>query len=286
MNKNYMLHSICFSEAEALLEAVNNGHLDLVLYGQDSELICSIRDKCRTLRLADIDEEAYVGEKYLYKYQRVDTLVHQLITCMEVELDKSVEGVMFYGVYSPVGRCGKTSFALGICNNYTGSLYVGMNSYIGSTEVDETVFAQAEYFFYQLLTHNNAILSTIQELLANQGGQYAIVYGMRCFADYKQITEEDIVWLRDLLEKNGLIARVVFDVGTSVLADVSILNLFDQIFVPCISDAYANRRMKHFRLLLDDDSYAQLRRKIEYIEIPTEPYDSSVMREFVRRNVK
>lgn len=286
MNKEYMSHSIYFSDARMLLESVDKKQIDLVLYGQESDLISMLRDKCQVMRLSDVDEELYVGERYLYKYQRADALVRQVLLCLEIEVEKTVDGVLMYGVYSPIGRCGKTSFALGICRNYPGSLYIGMNSFIGSVDVAEHIFLQAERFFYQLLTRNEAIVHTIQEILQGQGGEYAVVYGMRCFADYKQLTAEDIVWLRKQLVKGDMVARVVFDIGTAVLADLNIMKELDRVYVPSISDAYANRRMHHFRTLLEADAYATLCTKLEYIEIPMESYDSIGMRDFVRRNVK
>lgn len=286
MNKDYMLHSICFSDAGALLECLNKDPVDLILYGQASEFMEHVRDKCKTLRLAETDEELYVGERYLYKYQRVDVLVQQILACLETELDKPVRRIIFYGIYSPIGRCGKTSFALGICYNFPGSLYVGMNSYIGSTDVSESFFAQTEQFFYQLLTHNESIVFTIQDIMEKQGEGCAVIYGMRCFTDYKQISVDDIVWLKEVLAFGKIVSRVVFDVGASVLADFNILDGFDHIFVPCLQDAYANRRLNHFKLLVDDCAYAKLRQRIEYVEVPAEPYDSPGMRDYVRRNVR
>lgn len=286
MNKEYMLHSVCFSDAETLLECVNKNQLDLVLYGKGESLMGIIREQCQTMRLADADEERFVGERYLYKYQRVDILVKQILSCLEVEIDKPISGVAFYGVYSPIGRCGKTSLALGICCNYPGSLYIGMNSYIGSTDVNDSVFEQTEHFFYQLLTHNESIVTTIQQAIDAQGGAYAVFYGMRCFVDYKQLTRADLVWLRDILSSGEIVTRLVFDVGTAVLTDLNVLSAMDRIFVPCICDAYANRRMQHFRVVLEGDAYVKLRDRLEYVEVPMEPYDSSGMREYVRRNVK
>lgn len=286
MNKSYMLHSICFSDAEPLLESIHNNQIDLVLYGQNTPLMAIIRDSCRTMRLADSDEAMFVGEKYLYKYQRADVLAKQILDFLEVEIDRVLDGVVFYGVYSPVGRSGKTSLALGICCNNPGSLYVGVNSYIGSTDVSDYVFSQTERFFYQLLTHNEDIVATIQDVLENQGGTYVVFYGMRCFLDYRQLSASDIDWFRKLLEQNGLLTHVVFDIGAAVLSDFNILNAMDQIFVPCLSDAYANRQMKHFRMLLGDSPLDELRGKLDYIEVPARPYDSQEMREFVRRCVR
>lgn len=285
MNKEYLLHSICFSDAEALLESVDKNRLDLVLYGQSDSLMGIIRERCKIMRLADVDEEQYVGERYLYKYQRADVLIRDIVDCLDIELDKTIESVVFYGVYSPVGRCGKTSFSLGICCNYTRSLYVGMNSFIGSTIVTDAVFEQSERFFYQLLTHNESIITTIEDILSNRGGEYGIVYGMRNFADYKQLTAADFTWLRRLLLKHNILTRVVFDVGIAILSDLNILNEFDQVFVPCISDEYAKRRMHHFQLLIGD-CCSELHEKIMYVEIPLESYDGLGMRDYVRRNVR
>lgn len=286
MNKDYMLHSICFSDAESLLECVNKDQLDLVLYGQGETLMGIIRERCQVMRLADVDEEHYVGERYLYKYQRVDVLIRLIISCLEIEIDKPIEHVAFYGVYSPIARCGKTSFALGICCNYTGSLYVGMNSYIGSTDVNDNLFLQAEHFFYQLLTHNESIVASIREAITSQGGAYAVYYGMRHFVDYRQLQKEDLVWLRDALTRSEAVSRVVFDVDEAALSDLDVLSELDLIYIPQVEDAYASRRMRHFRLLLEDSRYDQFREKIEYVNVPMEAYDSLGMRDYVRRNVR
>lgn len=272
-----------FSEIETLQRYVEQTNPELILSG--ATLPDSYQDErgVRVIRLSETDAPAYVNEQYIYKYQRMDVLMRQLVSMLQIKVCDNTEYPLFYGVYSPIGRCGKTTFAFSVCHNYEESFYVGMDSYIGSTNVSKDIFCQSELFYYHLVTHNEEIMETVHAAGSFAGAGFSIVYGLRNFTDYKQITSEDVAWLRKTLKAKSQIKRVVFDIGAGVLSDFGVLCEFDHLFVPCLPDAYSQRLLDHFRILVKEASDKMPSTYISYIEVPMDGYDSLALRDYIHK---
>ncbi|MDO5126717.1 MAG: hypothetical protein Q4D54_03085 [Eubacteriales bacterium] len=278
-----MMQSAAFSEMETLQRYVEQTNPELILSGDALPDSYQDENGVRVIRLSETDAPAYANEQYIYKYQRMDVLVRQLASMLQIKTSDDAEYPLFYGVYSPIGRCGKTTFAFSVCHNFEESLYIGMDSYIGSTNVSQDIFRQSELFYFHLLTHNEEIMETVRAVGSFAGTSFSIVYGLRNFTDYKQITSEDVAWFRQTLKAKSQIRRVVFDIGAGVLSDFGLLCEFDHLFVPCLSDAYSQRLLDHFHILVKEVPDKMPSAYISYIEVPMDSYDSPVLRDYVHQ---
>ena len=67
----------------------------------------------------------YIGRtKYFFRYQSVEHLVETMLQMIGANQPCVTKTGMFYAVYSPLGRCGKTTFAKKLCERIGNSLYV------------------------------------------------------------------------------------------------------------------------------------------------------------------
>ena len=67
----------------------------------------------------------YIGRtQYFFRYQSVEHLVETMLQMIGANQPCVTETGMFYAVYSPLGRCGKTTFAKKLCERIGNSLYV------------------------------------------------------------------------------------------------------------------------------------------------------------------
>ena len=109
-----------FSQADKLSDYLQGHTPHLLLLSEESSLESYGEMSVKTqdvLYLTEHKEQARDHkENHIYKYQPTDQLLNQLMQRMS-DHDKRDSPVMqescpIYGVYSPVGRCGKTTFSL------------------------------------------------------------------------------------------------------------------------------------------------------------------------------
>ena len=109
-----------FSQADKLSDYLQGHTPQLLLLSEESSLESYGEMSVKTqdvLYLTEHKEQARDHkENHIYKYQPTDQLLNQLMQRMS-DRDKRDSPVMqescpIYGVYSPVGRCGKTTFSL------------------------------------------------------------------------------------------------------------------------------------------------------------------------------
>ena len=109
-----------FSQADKLSDYLQGHTPQLLLLSEESSLESYGEMSVKTqdvLYLTEHKEQARDHkENHIYKYQPTDQLLNQLMQRMS-DHDKRDNPVMqescpIYGVYSPVGRCGKTTFSL------------------------------------------------------------------------------------------------------------------------------------------------------------------------------
>lgn len=153
-------------------------------------------------------------------------------------------------VYSPVGRCGKTTMALRVAENesYGEWLYIGMEDYssfpVQQERTDNMENAvDSDNFIYYLKEHQAEKLLALAEKSAGR-----IASGWSVW-DRKQIDAEDMAWLKNVLKDSGYYGMVC-DFGTGVLQSYDIFSLFDYILVPYLKEEKALIKKNNFESLL------------------------------------
>ena len=124
-------------------------------------------------------------------------------------------------------------------------------------------------------------MDCIMDMSEKKGG-FSCVYGAMYFADNRQILTEHISWLSDILRREGTYNRVVFDIGTGSLSDVSLLDSFDSVFVPVLNDMVSERKLKVFSDLLGRGICSLSEDRVVEVVVPDGEYDSTEVMEYVK----
>ncbi|MBQ7708073.1 MAG: hypothetical protein IJT72_09875 [Lachnospiraceae bacterium] len=276
MNKEMPVKVSAFSGMDAVLDFAKNNRLDLLLLDENIE---SKDAGIRVLGLTDRKE--YSGEDYIYKYQSVYKIINLIVSILDDGNKNVSDACMVYGIYSPVGRSGKTTLAKGICFNYKESIYLGFEAY--STEISN-LFKNQQYkelyeqFMYYLLSKNVLILETLKEIIDVTGRRDFITLK---YMDLRQIEQEHMDWLVNLLREKHLYKRVVFDLEPGIIDDLNIMISFDMVFVPNLNNTYSESKINSFKTILSDKKYSGLEKKIKYVEVPNCAFNSKEMKDFI-----
>lgn len=272
MHANIPLKCAAFSSCRAIEEYMRRDSLDLVLLDEHMEYDV----KLPWIKMTE--RRAAAGDKnVIYKYQNIDDIVELLLDFLTEQNHTAIPELRIYGVYSPLGRCGKTRLALGICCCHPDSLYIGLEDYpqLGQNTGRE-IMAQSERFLYLLLSQNESILALLQAHPCEEQG-FRIIYGSLLFSDGRQIERKHMSWLCDLLRKHSDFRRVVFDIGTGALSEINLLNCFDCVFVPVLEDAVSRDKLRLFQKLAAEENSALEPHKLTDIRVPDGTYDSPGM---------
>lgn len=268
---------VAFSSLEAVGEYLSNNYLDGVLLGRgfqgEEDAFCE-HSGLVIMSLRD-DKNAIEG---IYKFQSAREITSQVMKKLNVsETIEPVKGNVFCGVYSPLGRCGKTSLAKGLAAFYPGSLYISFEDYGGRDSLGEEIL-------YHILYENSKVHTLLDKITPNSEGLRE-VKGILSYMDIRHLTKGNMYWLKEQLLVGGNYSRVIFDIGVSALSDINLLHTMDRVYVPVIEDEVANIKLQAFRELLRCDEYRELSGKLLYVNVPICHHTSETMWEFIRKGV-
>lgn len=165
-------------------------------------------------------------------------------------------------VYSPVGRCGKTTFALEIVKNESFGrwLYIGMEDY-SSFRSEEEQDMRADTFLYFVKERQK---EKALNLIAECNGIIPTAFSI---FDVKQIGKTDIEWIGKLLQEESSYHGVIFDIGSAMLQDFDVFSLFDIIVVPFLSAESSLIKKEQFEKLLYLNGLEEVISKLQYINM-------------------
>ena len=204
----------------------------------------------------------YIGRtQYFFRYQSVEHLVETMLQMIGANQPCVTETGMFYAVYSPLGRCGKTTFAKKLCERIGNSLYVNWE---GISEcLDEKGIGS--WMLYCMKSRNEECLEYLQ------ANAVASLPPPECFQDIRQIEIEDLRWFREAIQRRGQYAGVVFDIGGMALASYAVFGAFDRILIPTLRDTVSQKKQKVFEQMLCQEY--EKTENLQYVQLEGQDVD-------------
>lgn len=230
------------------------------------------------------DSKVTEREDLIYKYQSMETLcqgIHRIMKeqdCYHAEIQEH----QIYGVYSPVGRTGKTTFALALCNhlNKRGrSLYLGFEEYSSFLEGQK----EASDLLYFIKSRSPDMMTQLTSRLLHRG-QLDIFPSPIAYMDIRQLTMEDMTWFVEQLRQQIQYETLVFDIGTGSFSDMGVLQLMDHIYMPMLSES-SGEKEKNFHRMLELMQLSYLEERIEPLYLEKVRYSEESMERYVEELV-
>ncbi len=265
---------VAFSSTEAVVDYLKSNYLDGLLIGWEIKPSEELLRDYGGLTIMVLSEDKGNASGGIYKYQSGDKLVAAMLGRLNVNLNPvPVVGKQFCAVYSPEGRCGKTSLAKGLGTYHQGALYFGFEEFGVREKMGEEIL-------YLIKFKSNRVHQLIEQLPFNEYG-FKEVKGILSYMDIRQLDMENLVWLKEQLLMGGDYDRVIFDIGAGALSDLNILKVMDRIYVPTL--AGDSVKLQAFRELLRCKDYMDIGSKLKFVSVPICHYTSEEMRHFVSK---
>ena len=268
--KNIPFEIQAFTTVEKLIAYGKHTHIEL--------LLISGRAMCREVREMDIGKVIILSEgvhppeldQYpsVYKYQSSSDVLREVMACYGAEkktvsdqlavLKKTTELI---GVFSPLGRCLKTSFALTlgqILAKDRAVLYLNLEEYSGFEEMLGKGFAQnlsdLLYFVRQengnLIYKMNSMVQTINNL--------DFIPPVRTPEDIRGTAWEDWEKLIQEIVLHSNYEFVILDIGGAVDGTFQVLDMCRKIYMPVLSDPVSISKISQFENLVRIWDYPQI----------------------------
>ena len=172
------------------------------------------------------------------------------------------------GIYSPVNRCGKTSFALALAMNYSRTsscLFISFDDYSSmelladSDSPTKTIDDLLYYYTSSPDVFDNKLLSVIKKI---QHLDFVFPSKQSCYIGEMNVSEQ-IQFLQDLLNA-GQYDYVFLDIG-AISPVYPILQLCEKVYLPYIADdTYSETKLSNF---MDSIKYINADNQVSFQQI-------------------
>lgn len=241
--------------------------------------------------------EEFSDYESIYKYQSAEHIMKEVL-CYCAEYARPMAGMYYgkkefevHGVYSPIGRCGKSALAkslAGVFGKNKKTLLLDLQSYGAQKEQlgQEELWDLADIIYF-LRQGKQTFLYKLGSIVRNQE-TYDSILPMKAPADLRSVTLAEWSELLEKLATDSDYQVVVIDFGNEVCGLFQLLEQCTRIYMPMISDAECQRKLENFEWILRDENFEKMIENIQKIYLPTEFEKWNVkafMQEWAERSV-
>ena len=214
--------------------------------------------------------------KTINKYQSCEQIMKELLEWLAEEevLGGTISNhkeLKLIGVYSPVGKCLKTSFSIvlgQLLSKKHKVLYLNMESYSGlgkllqkefSTDMSELIYYlqnSPEKFIYRLGS------------MVERTGELDILPPFDSYLDFVSVSSEEWVQLFREIEKGSNYEYLILDLSDGVRGLFDILRLCNVVYTLSREDGFAMAKIAQYEEVLKKCSYEDIWQKTKHCTIP------------------
>lgn len=233
-------------------------------------------DAMQVVVLAD-GEVMPVNGQYpsVYKYQSTDNIMREVMACYcakPVEPSLAVIGNVgsIIGVYSPVNRCLKTSFALTmgqLLSRDTKVLYVNLEDCSGlSCLIGEEYRSDLSDLLYY---YGQGIYSWVKlSSVVYTWGDLDYIPPVRYPEDLCQVTAEEMADLLVRIARESTYEVIIVDLGQFGRKAVPVLEVCDTVYMPVKDDCVSVAKVEEFEEYLRRSGNETLKKRICRLKLP------------------
>lgn len=270
--------TLVFCSMESLKTYTEENMIDLLMVSQ--RMMCPELRKLNIRRIVILSEgeaaEEFQDCPAVYKYQSSECLVAEVMNyyakqeTVQPRLLKKRE-VQVIGVYSPVGRCGKTCFALTlgqILAQKKPVLYLNLEDYAGfSFLMEKEGMSDISDIMYFLRQHRGNAVFKVNSALQRLG---ELDYVPPAFSagDLREIKAEEWVRLLDELIACSNYETIILDIGRTVDDVFTLLAQCTCIYMPVCTDVISMAKINQYEQLLLELEYGEILDKTQKLGLP------------------
>lgn len=268
-----------FTSKERLEEFAKGNEIDVLLAGDllDAGEIGGVRS-AQTIYLTEDRSLLSEGQGAgIYKYQSGDDIIRDVMAvyCEKPGVKAVFPGIsgkqkQIIGVYSPIGRCGKTSLALAIGQLLAKEekvLFISLDMFTGFPYLLDEPWKRdmSDLIYYYKQKRFNALrLNSVVYLMGDMAWIPPIGYP----DDYNQISAEEMAdFLVQILDESDY-TTIVLDIGNYDRQIRPILNICKVVYMPMKEDSISQAKLREFEGYIESCGNPELKDKFYKLHVP------------------
>ena len=278
--KNIPFEIQAFTSVENLIAYGKQTHIEL--------LLISGRAMCREVRDLDIGKIIILSEgvhppeldQYpsVYKYQSSSDVLREVMACYGAEkktvadqiavLKKTTEII---GIFSPLGRCLKTSFALTlgqILAKERAVLYLNMEEYSGFEELFEKEYPYTLSDLLYFVKQGSTGIAVKMNGMAESMGNVDFIPPVQSPEDIRGTSWQDWEHLLQEIILHSSYEMIVLDIGNGIEEVFQMLDMCTTVYTPIKTDKMSRSKLAQFEELLSVRDYPQILSRMVKLNLP------------------
>ncbi len=272
-----------FSDHKAFNEFVKDTPVDVLLVPREAMTQELDAQSDMVFMLAERPEDQDESHGTVYKYRSSDWLIREVTAAYEARKLNYDAGTgklkaEVIGVYSPVGRCYKSTFSVILSillAERAPSVYISFEDYPGIRTMlpgtGDMAEAQGRDDLSDILYYRRVSKEDGGRLFhaVRTSGRLAYLPPVSCPADIRSAKPEELASIAAALGGSEMYRYLVLDVGSAIADPLPVLALCGRIFVPGRRDKVSEAKIAAFQEYLGSIGQEDILRRLEYVSIPT-----------------
>jgi len=219
--------------------------------------------------------ELKAGPSTVYKYQSADNILREVMACYQVDaipdpVCADGRSCNMTGIYSPVGRCGKTSFSLAYAqmaarDNRT--LYVNLedcSGFAGLLNRDNGGGLSDLLYYFKHGILDRVKLSSVTYSI----GELDYIPPVRYPEDLCETSAKELVKLLRHVSGIGNYRTLVVDLGPMGRQAAEFLTACDAVYMPVLEDVVSLAKIREFEQYLEQSGRDALKERLQKLALP------------------
>ena len=272
--ETFPFQAMAFSDLEKLKAYGRDHEIAILLVGE------RVREEAKEIKaglkmlLCD-GEFVSQEEASVYKFQSGDCILQEVMACYctvppEPGLALIGKRALIMGVYSPIGRCGKTSFSLTLAHmlgKSQGVLFISLEEYSGFSKLVCGGYEQDLSDVFYLYRQGDFNWLKLKSLILSHGNVDYIppaAYG----EDLDQAQPEEIAGLLKQIGTESGYERIVVDMGHMGKGALELFAACDVVYMPVLDDPVSTAKLEDFETYLKEAGHKGMEEKIQKLHLP------------------
>ena len=247
--------------------------------------LVSQRDYQLQMKSLSIDHIVVLRENYenedsdlktIYKYQSMELVMKELLEWVAKKgtLSRVIsdgKSMKLIGIYSPVGKCLKTSFSfvLGqLLSKKHKVLYINMESYSGLGKLLQKEFkTDMAELIYHLQNSKEKFIYHMGSM-TERAGELDVLPPFHSFLDFISVTKEEWIQLFQEIERGTDYEYIILDLSDAIQGLYDILRLCDTVYTLSREDGFSMAKISQYEDVLKKSNYEDVWKKTKCYNIP------------------
>lgn len=267
--------AVAFSSADRLKEYAAKHSVEILLAGWNAP--AEELKEIRARQIIYLGEEKRANPEKLpsvYKYQNSERIMREVMACYagdETGKTISIAGRgKVIGVFSPVGRCGKTSLALTLAQVWRETertLFVTLEDCSGFREMTGETYGECLSDLLYRYRHGGSCWEKIGAFVYTWGN-VDYIPPFRYPEDMEGISGMELAgFLEDMASEAGY-GILVVDMGQTGCQAAEVLEACDVIYMPVMEDRISQAKIREFEAGLSDSGRDGVLERLEKLKLP------------------